>query len=84
MLHNEKCCECQQMTDGTAQYVRNYHDCFVPERWGLEYPSLDHPGREWSFYLLGHCQYLGVWDTLWYYLVLPCTSSDSYSLAEAF
>lgn len=28
--------------------------------------------------------YLGVWDTLWYYLVLPCTSSDSYSLAEAF
>ncbi|WP_204248315.1 hypothetical protein, partial [Pseudoflavonifractor sp. An184] len=23
-------------------------------------------------------------DTLWYYLVLPCTSSDSYSLAKAF
>lgn len=23
-------------------------------------------------------------NTLWYYLVLPCTSSDSYSLAEAF
>ena len=28
--------------------------------------------------------YLGVWDTLWYYLVLPCTSLDSYSLAETF
>lgn len=57
MLHDEKCCECRQMTDGTAQYVCNYHDCFVPERWGLEYPSLDHPGKAWNFYLLGHCQY---------------------------
>lgn len=57
MLHDEKCCECRQMTDGTAQYVCNYHDCFVPERWGLEYPSLDHPGKDWNFYLLGRCQY---------------------------
>lgn len=57
MLHDEKCCECRQMTDGTAQYVCNYHSCFVPERWGLEYPSLDHPGKAWNFYLLGRCQY---------------------------
>ena len=28
--------------------------------------------------------YLRVLNTLWYYLVLPCTSSDSYSLAEPF
>lgn len=82
MLHNEKCCECQQMTDGTAQYVRNYHDCFVPERWGLEYPSLDHPGREWSFYLLGHCQYCR--QPMHYSLFLSATPNWADMLSQIY
>lgn len=57
MPHEEKRCECWQMTDGAAQYGGNYHSCFVPERWGLEYPSLDHPGKDWDLYLQGRCQY---------------------------
>lgn len=82
MLHNEKCCECQQMTDGTAQYVRNYHDCFVPERWGLEYPSLDHPGREWSFYLLGHCQYCR--QPMHYSLFLSATPNWTDTISQIY
>lgn len=57
MPHEERGCGCQQRTDGTVQYGGDFHGYFVPERWELEYPSLDHPGKEWSFYLTGHCQY---------------------------
>ncbi len=73
MPHDERTCECQQMTGGALQYSGDYHSCFVPERWELEYPTLDHPGREWNFYLTGRCQHCQ--RTMKYRLILPPTDS---------
>lgn len=69
MPHDERYCECKQWTDGAVKYGGDFHNYFVPERWDLEYPSLDHPGKEWNFYLTGHCQYCR--RTMKYRLTLP-------------
>lgn len=57
MPHDEKGCVCRQHTDCASQHEDICRRCFVPDKWELQYPSLDHPGGEWKFYLLGHCQY---------------------------
>jgi len=56
MPHDEKPCICQREADGPAQYDSICRECFVPEKWELQYPALDSSGKEWKFYLLGNCQ----------------------------
>ena len=82
MPREERICECRQWTDGTAQYGGDFHGYFVPERWELEYPSLDHPGKEWSFYLTGRCQYCR--RIMKYRLILPPADTCNDLLSEIY
>ena len=82
MPHEEKICECQQWPYGTVQYGGDFHGYFVPERWELEYPSLDHPSKEWSFYLTGHCQHCR--RTMKYRLILSPAGTWKDLLSEIY
>ena len=82
MPHEEKICECQQWPYGTVQYSGDFHGHFVPERWELEYPSLDHPSKEWSFYLTGHCQHCR--RTMKYRLILSPAGTWKDLLSEIY
>ena len=82
MPREDRICECRQWPYGTVQYGGDFHGHFVPERWELEYPSLDHPGKEWSFYLTGHCQYCR--RAMKYRLILPLAGTWKDLLSEIY